>query len=159
MKLTKTMGWALTVSVLAAISSMPASAQREYWGGEHMHGGDRARLPNEFSGSRWRGDIRHFDTHDRGFWRSGYWHRTFQHGRPAWWWVVGGTWYPYPQPVYPYPDPYQPPTVIMQSAPQSLPPAPAAQYWYYCEPTGGYYPYAPSCPVNWTMVPARPGGM
>lgn len=160
MKLTKTMGWTLTVSVLAAISSMPAVAERGYVP-ERVFEGDRARMHNEFPG--WRGDIRHFETHDRGHWRNGYWHQTHVNGRPAWWWVVGGNWYPYSQPVYPYPDPYQPPTVIIQQsmpqAPMAMPPPSGSQYWYYCEPSGGYYPYVPSCPVNWKIVPATPGGM
>lgn len=167
MKLTKTMGLTLTVSVLAAISAMPAVADR--WSGDSGRGryaeGDRARMygmHGEMGANRWRGDIRFFDTHDRGLWRGGYWHQSSNNGRPGWWWVVGRTWYPYPQPVYPYPDPYQPPTVIMQSMPQAsmgmaLPSG--AQYWYYCEPSGGYYPYVPSCVVNWKMVPSMPPGM
>jgi TonB family protein len=28
----------------------------------------------------------------------------------------------------------------------------AAQTWYWCEPTGGYYPYAATCPVPWRAV-------
>jgi hypothetical protein len=66
---------------------------------------------------------------------------------------VGGLWYFYPEPVYPYPDPYIPSVVVVQS-----PPATAAtpQYWYYCEATQNYYPYTPTCPNGWKMVPAAP---
>ena len=145
MKLTKTIGWTLAVAVLAAISAMPASADRD----------------------RWHGDIRHFDSYDRGLWRSGYWHHGRHGDQLGWWWVVAGAWYFYPQPVYPYPDPYQPPVVVVQQPPavvQPPPPAqpvaqPAAQYWYYCEAAKGYYPYVPSCPGGWKTVPAVPPGV
>lgn len=143
MKLTKTTGWTLTVSILAAILAMPAEADK----------------------GRWHGDIRHFDSRDRGHWRGGSWHHGHHAGRLGWWWVVAGAWYFYPQPVYPYPDPYRPPVVVVQ---QPLPPAPdvepqpavpaTVQYWYYCEAAKGYYPYVPSCPGGWKAVPAVPPG-
>jgi hypothetical protein len=123
----------------------------------------------------WRGDIRHFERHDSHQWRSGAWRHGSHAGRDGWWWVVGGLWYFYPQPVYPYPDPYRPPLVVVepsqppvvlqvapaaQSAPQSPPAAtqPAAQFWYYCEAERGYYPYVVSCPSGWKTVPATPPG-
>jgi hypothetical protein len=80
----------------------------------------------------------------------------------AWWWVVGGLWYFYPQPIYPYPDPYMPPVVVTQTVPVETSPsivvAPAAtsQSWYYCESTNGYYPYTASCAEGWKTVPATP---
>lgn len=110
----------------------------------------------------WRGDIRHFERHDLPRWRGGAWRHARHDGRLGWWWVVGGLWYFYPQPVYPYPDPYMPPVVVTQSEPvESTPdivvaPAAASQSWYYCESTQGYYPYTASCPEGWKAVPATP---
>jgi hypothetical protein len=107
----------------------------------------------------WRGDIRHFDRYDAHQWRSGDWRHGSHGGRIGWWWVTGGVWYFHPQPVYPYPDPYRPPLVVVESSPQ--PPVtlqPAAQFWYYCELSSGYYPYVPSCPSGWKTVPATPPG-
>lgn len=140
MNFTKMMGWTLTVTLLAAISAMPAKADR----------------------GRWHGDIRHFDKYDRGVWHGGYWHHGHHAGRLGWWWVVAGAWYFYPQPVYPYPDPYQPPVIVVQPSPPVVQPQPVApapvQYWYYCEAAKGYYPYVPSCPSGWKTVPAVPPG-
>jgi len=116
----------------------PGFAQ-ERWEHEH-HGG-------------WHrdGDIRRFHEHDEGRWRGGRWHHGRHAGRLGWWWIVGGVWYFYPQPVYPYPDPYQPPVIAVP--PQPAPPA----YWYYCPNPPGYYPYIPSCPVPWQrIVPTAP---
>lgn len=110
----------------------------------------------------WRGDIRHFERHDLPVWRGGSWHHRRHNGELAWWWVVGGMWYLYPQPVYPYPDPYMPPVVAIQSAPvEAAPsivvaPAVASQSWYFCESANGYYPYTASCPEGWKTVPATP---
>jgi len=121
----------------------------------------------------WQGDIRHFDNRDMNHWRSGAWRHGSHDGRLGWWWVLGGMWYFYPQPVYPYPDPYRPPVVVVEQAPapvvipvpvQPAPqvaPAPAQgapQFWYYCEAAGGYYPYVPTCPSGWKTVPATPQG-
>ncbi|MGN6669701.1 MAG: hypothetical protein ACTHKH_22430, partial [Trinickia sp.] len=66
-------------------------------------------------------------------------------GRYGWWWVVGGLWYFYPQPVYPYPDPFIPGDVALGSDG-------AAQYWYYCMSAGQYYPYVTYCPEGWQAV-------
>jgi len=111
---------------------------------------------------RWHGHIEHFNDHDWGMWHNGYWRREYHDGRLGWWWVVGPTWYYYPQPVYPYPNPYEPPVVVI--APQAPakpapppPPPPAPQNWYYCESARGYYPYVPECPSGWRAVPATPG--
>lgn len=118
----------------------------------------------------WRGDIRHFDRHDFPRWRAGAWRHARHQGRLGWWWVVGGSWYFYSQPVYPYPDPYTP-HYYMQSEPQVVvieqereapppeivvaPPV-ASQSWYFCVSTQGYYPYTTSCPEGWVSVPATP---
>ncbi len=95
---------------------------------------------------RWHGDIHHFHEYDMGRWHGGYWNHGFHGGRDGWWWVVGGEWYFYPQPVYPYPDPYMPPAVVM--------PQPGGQYYWYCQNPAGYYPYVPACYTQWQPMPA-----
>jgi hypothetical protein len=89
-------------------------------------------------------DIHRF--HDRDFdrWRGGRWFHGPHEGRLGWWWIVGPSWYFYPRAVYPYPDPYVPPYA-----------ASGAPAWYYCPPAQAYYPYVPSCPVPWQVVPAQ----
>lgn len=135
-------GWTLAVAALLG-TAVPLSAVAQYR--DH----DRA----------WRGDIRYFDNHDLHRWRSGAWRHGTHGGRIGWWWVAGGMWYFYPQPVYPYPypDPYRPPVVVVEQAPPA-PQAPAVQFWYFCEAAGGYYPYVPTCPSGWKTVPATPQG-
>jgi hypothetical protein len=79
---------------------------------------------------------------------------------PAWY---GYPYYPYwyyPPPAYAYPAPVvvQQPTVYVEQAPvppASSAPAAPTQYWYYCEPGGGYYPTVQSCTEPWVKVPAR----
>jgi hypothetical protein len=99
-------------------------------------------------------------------WHRGHWHgggRVFIGVGPGWW-------YPYPYWYYP-PAYYGPPSVVVEEPPvyieqQPAPPAGAApsvssapatpqQYWYYCEPSGGYYPGVASCSEAWIKVPAR----
>jgi hypothetical protein len=112
----------------------------------------------------WRGDIRHFDRHDLPRWRNGYWRYTWHNNELAWWWIVGGFWYPYLVPQYPYPDPYVPysPPVVIESRPVEpdpstlLPAEPPAPMWYYCESAGAYYPYVSTCAEGWRSVPANP---
>jgi hypothetical protein len=108
---------------------------------------------------RWDGRIERFHEHDWDMWRGGYWRHESHEGRWGWWWIVGPTWYFYPEPVYPYPNPYEPPVaVIVQPAPaKPAPPPPPPQNWYYCESAKGYYPYVPACPGGWRAVPATPG--
>jgi hypothetical protein len=132
---------ALAVATLVAIS---LSANADEW-----HGGD-----GRHDGFRGGSDIRHFDRHDFAVWRSGGWRHVRHRGRLGWWWVVGGVWYFYPEPVYPYPDPYIPPVVVTQPAPQPEPPL--AQFWYFCSASNSYYPYVSSCPGGWKTVPANP---
>ena len=149
-------GWTLAVAALLGTAA-PLSAVAQYR--------DHDRV--------WRGDIRHFDNHDLHRWRSGAWRHGSYGGRIGWWWVAGGMWYYYPQPVYPYPDPYRPPVVVIEQAPPPVvipvpvqpapqvapaPQAPAPQFWYYCEAAGSYYPYVPTCPSGWKTVPATPQG-
>lgn len=121
-----------------------------------------ALLPGTALADRhWRGhDIQHFHDRDFGRWQSGYWHHGPHLGRLGWWWVAGGLWYFYPQPVYPYPDPYVPPVVVVpRQAPVPVEPAvvaPAPQYWYYCDESKAYYPYVATCRGGWRQVPATP---
>lgn len=97
----------------------------------------------------WRGDIHRFHDRDFGVWRGGDWRHGHHNGHLGWWWVVGGIWYFYPEPIYPYPDPYVPPVVVA--------PGPAGAYWYYCNNPPGYYPYVPQCAEPWQPVPATSG--
>jgi len=118
----------------------------------------------EHGGYGWHGDIRHFGDRDFHRWRGGRWIHGHHDGYLGWWWVVGGLWYFYSDPVYPYPDPYVPPVVVEQQPPVVIQQAPAptaapsggTQYWYYCDPAGGYYPYVATCPSGWRKVPAAP---
>ncbi len=99
---------------------------------------------------RWEGDIHRFNDHDWERWHRGRWYHGRHGGRLGWWWIVGGVWYFYPQPIYPYPDPYVPPGVV--PAPPVAPPPPPAAY-YYCDNPRGYYPYVPACRLPWRVVP------
>jgi hypothetical protein len=139
----------LTVAVLSMVAALPASAEGRHEGHHEMHG--------------WGGDhdIRHFESRHLPVWRGGIWHHGRHENRLGWWWVVGGIWYFYPEPIYPYPDPYVPPVVVV-NPPQSQPDVPAvpppAQSWYYCEASKSYYPYVSNCPAGWKTVPATPAG-
>lgn len=136
---------------------------------EHGHGGHNGGHGGGYSGGHgggysgggrhtgWYGsEIRHFERADVHVWRGGSWFHTHHEGQLGWWWVVGGLWYFYPEPVYPYPDPYIPPVVVVQLPPVSPATTPTPQYWYYCEANQNYYPYIPTCPTNWKMVPVTP---
>jgi len=132
----------LIISMAAAALMLPALAQpsaaQEH---ERPHGDHRAE--------GWHGgEIRHFNEHDMERWRGGAWFHGLHDGRVGWWWQVGPTWYFYAAPVYPYPDPYMPPVVAAPGAP-----APAGQFWYYCQSPPGYYPYVPQCSLPWEAVP------
>lgn len=124
---------------------------------ERHHDQHRARPPV------WWGDIRYFDNRDLPRWRRGAWRFARHNGELSWWWVVGGMWYPYWEPVYPYPDPYIPP-VIIQTVPEQpeppmmVPAEPSVPSWYYCQSAQGYYPYVALCPEGWQAVPATPPG-
>ena len=130
---------ALAVLIALPATIEPAAASER----DHRRGAARERH------HAWRGDIRRFNDHDFGRWRSGHWYRGRHAGRSGWWWIVGGGWYYYPTPVYPYPNPYRPPLVL-------APPALAATpYWYYCANPAGYYPYVLQCASGWQRVPAN----
>lgn len=150
----------LAVAVLSVATALPALAEGRgdaRGEGRHEMGGGQHRVVRGWGGQR---DIRHFENRHLSVWRSGAWHHGRHDGRLGWWWVAAGTWYFYPGPIYPYPDPYIPPYVVVQSAPapETTTPAvpPAAQSWYYCEASQGYYPYVSSCPAGWKAVPATP---
>lgn len=147
------------VLLIAAGGTAPALAQHERAHGAHGahghgHGGPgpgHARTP----GRQWHGNIARFHEHDWPVWRGGHWSHARHGGRIGWWWVVGPTWYFYPQPVYPYPSPWVPADII-SVAPTEAAPMPPAQYWYYCEASRSYYPYVSYCPGGWKQVPAAP---
>ncbi len=82
----------------------------------------------------------------------------------------GPAWY-YPPPARYYYPPYYAPVIIERQAPpvyveQPVPaPGPAsaataapANWWYYCEGAGGYYPYVRECPGGWQRVSPQPPG-
>lgn len=98
------------------------------------------------------GDIHRFHEHDIHVWRGGGWHHEVHEGRLGWWWVVGGLWYFYAQPVYPYPNPYVPGEVEVEPALPAVQAVPS--YHYYCRNPAGYYPYVPRCLVPWQRVDA-----
>jgi len=127
---------AIVAAALAITAISPAIAQDR---GRH-EGGER-----EWHGGDWRDrDIHRFHDHDFGRWRGGRWIHARHGGRFGWWWVVGPSWYFYPARIYPYPDPYIPPYA-----------APGAPAWYFCPPAQAYYPYVPTCPVPWQIMPAQ----
>ena len=73
-------------------------------------------------------------------WHGGQWYRGDHDGRFGSWWVIGPSWYWYPNEVYPLPDPYTPPGL-------------AAGLWYWCPDSRQYYPYAGDlCPSGWVPV-------
>lgn len=157
----------LVVAVLIA-GSMSASADEIRGGGMHggeMHGGGAVRGEwhgGDWHGARgpWHGDFRHFDRDDYRLWRRGGWQHSWHDGRYGWWWIAGGEWFFYPQPVYPYPDPYAyvplQTVVVQPPPPQTIAPQTVQQLWYYCDSARGYYPYVATCPSGWRAVPATP---
>src|SRR5579862_7301712 len=100
-------------------------------------------------------DFGHFTTHERVIWRGGTWRNEWHDGRFGWWWVVGPSWYFYPEPIYPYPT-YVPPAVVVPQPPPVPRGLPPMQSWYYCDNPQGYYPYVASCSLPWRAVPAVP---
>ena len=146
----------LTVACAALTLTLPARADEHREGGRHEEG----HRERGYEGERWHGGIEHFHEHDFHTWREGHWEHQWHDGRYGWWWFAAGLWYFYPSPIYPYPDPYQPPVIVGPPAVSAAPVAPAspppAQYWYYCDSAGGYYPYVPVCPSGWRPVPAQP---
>ena len=122
--------WLATPLVVALllVTAVPSYAWRGH--GHHWHGGPRVFV---------------------GFGAGPFW------GYPYWY-------YP-PPPYYVYSPPptvvvQQPPVYVEQQAtvapapPVGSAPAPQ-QFWYYCEPSGAYYPSVQTCAEPWVKVPAR----
>ena len=163
MGITRRLVLAATVAVAGAMALASPSWAALHGGHGDWHGGWHGGPHGEWHEWHWdwhgpglRGDGRFFDDHDWGLWRAGRWSHEWHDGRLGWWWVAGGLWYFYQDPVYPYPDPYAPPEVVA-AAPQqpvgsSLPPQPKS--WYHCSSPDGYYPYVATCPSGWQSVPA-----
>lgn len=117
-------------------------------------------------------DYAHFTPKEREIWHNGTWrHETFQ-GRLGWWYVAGGMWYFYEQPIYlngvlsfplvvaslAFEAPEVPVIerpVIVQQQPQWAPQQ--TQFWYYCQTSNppGYSPYISACPAGWVKVPTQ----
>src|SRR5580658_8898149 len=119
-----------------------ANAQHGGPGGEGFHGG--GSHGGDFRG----GDFAHFGPDELRFWRGGLWRHEWHDGRLGWWWLVGGGWYFYPEPIWPYPT-YVPPAIVVPQPPTPLSGLPPAQYWYFCDNPQGYYPYVASCNSPW----------
>jgi mono/diheme cytochrome c family protein len=83
---------------------------------------------------------------ERGVWQAGNWRHESHNGHLGWWWVAGGIWYYYPEPVYPYPA-----SISAYTYPL---PKIASQYWYYCTDPPGYYPGIKACYEPWELLPA-----
>lgn len=154
----KTAALALSAAVaLAANGGVSAWAQDHHDHDHHGHPG-----PGFHGGSAFHHDFAHLSPTEHALWVGGGWHHGWYGGRFGWWWAVGGIWYYYyPAPIYPYPeyvaDFYYDPSM---GAPPSAPVEPAAGAppgsWYYCAPSGAYYPYVQTCPASWTPVAPTP---
>ena len=105
-------------------------------------------------------------------WSRGHWHggpRVFVGfgAGPFWGYPYYPYWYYPPPPYYVYAPPptvvvQQPPVYVEQQATVTPAPpvgvAPSAQqqqFWYYCQPSGAYYPNVQTCAEPWVKVPAR----
>jgi hypothetical protein len=97
-------------------------------------------------------DFGRFSPTERDIWSGGRWMNDWHNSRYGWWWVVGDSWYFYPEPIYPYPS-YVPPAVVAQQAPPTPTGLPPTQDWYYCDNPQGYYPYVASCNGPWRAAP------
>jgi hypothetical protein len=96
-----------------------------------------------------------FSVGERAVWTRGHWRHARFHGRFGWWFVAGGGWYFYPQPVYPYPDIVSD-TYYQDESDYGSQAGGGGQSWYYCQNPKGYYPYVKSCNGGWQTVPATP---
>lgn len=81
---------------------------------------------------------------------------AYAHGRFYGGVIIGGpVWVP--PPVY-----YPPPVYVERVPPPVYIEQPRQDYWYYCQESRSYYPYAQSCPSQWMKVvpnttPGAPG--
>lgn len=157
----RTLAPCLATLVLACgASAQPVHEHRgpgAYRGGPHEHYTFRNR------------DVHRFDRDDLVRWRGGRWNNSCFGGRCGWWWLSGGLWYFYPQPVYPYPlivsgiqyaDPVvvQPGPAVVTAPPMPQPSqiAPAPQFWYYCDDPQGYFPDVQTCSTQFRQVEKPP---
>ncbi len=71
---------------------------------------------------------------------------AYAHGRFYGGVIIGGPiWMP--PPVY-----YPPPVYVERIPPPVYIEQPRQDYWYYCQESRSYYPYAQSCPSQWMKV-------
>jgi hypothetical protein len=141
----------LAILLAASVCTSPPVLAQRGEGHGRGHGPGARHGP----GPQWHGNIARFHEHDWPLWRGGHRAHARHTGRLGWWWGVGPTWYYYPAPVYPYPSPWVPADMII-TGPGGAAPMPPAQFWYYCESSRTYYPYASFCPDGWKQVPAAP---
>jgi mono/diheme cytochrome c family protein len=94
-------------------------------------------------------EFAHLNPRELSVWRSGSWRHESHAGYFGWWWLAGGIWYFYPQPIYPYPT-YISNYLIPVPAPVS------PQFWYYCDDPPGYYPDVQACYDAWQPIPVAP---
>jgi hypothetical protein len=133
-----------TVYMLGFLCVIAPEAQAD----THSHSGEHGR---NFHGSDFSG----FTPKERSRWQGGHWVHDWHDGRFAWWWMVDGFWYFYPEPIYPYPT-YVPPAIVVQQPPPVPAGFPPAPFWYFCSDPEGYYPYVASCSGVWREIPATP---
>ena len=145
--MTRSLLYVAAALALEIVWAGPGQAQD--WQGHDRRGPDyRHDERGAVIGEHWRDrDIQRFHERDLQVWRGGQWFHGRHEERLGWWWVVGGVWYFYPEPVYPYPDPYRPPVAMA--------PIPPGTVYYYCPSPPGYYPYLPACPSGWQVIPGR----
>jgi hypothetical protein len=153
---------------IAALGSQPALAQAHHGGA--WHGG-------AWHGGAWHGG-------HGGYWHTGGAHWSFAVGVPLYWPWYYPTYYPYSYPYYgPAPAYYDysaapsssvyveqnpggyaappeggyaaPPGGYAAPGPAPVDPN-AGNWWYYCNESGAYYPYAKTCPGGWQRVPPQP---
>ena len=127
--------WWLATPLVVALLLLTAVPSHAWSRGHHWHGGPRVFV---------------------GFGIGPYWGNPYY---PYWY-------YP-PPPYYVYAPPptvvvQQPPVYVEQQATVTPAPpvgvAPSAQqqqFWYYCQPSGAYYPNVQTCAEPWVKVPAR----
>jgi hypothetical protein len=94
-------------------------------------------------------DFMHLTAEQRTAWQHGGWRHSWHNGHWGWWWVAGGLWFYYPEPIYPYPDYIGTDYYYDYYDEYGTP----GYYWYYCENPQGYYPYVQQCNGPWEPVP------
>jgi hypothetical protein len=131
---------AVAAGLLAVAES--ASAGGRYGHGHHHHGA-------RFSIGIWGGPYWGPGYWGPGYWGSGYW-------GPGYWSPPAIAYAPAPEPrVWVESD---------QASATQAPPATsnsdrnAAQWWYWCASSQGYYPYVSNCAEGWQRVAPQPQG-